>query len=79
MRQPSLQPRQNSHPNLNRQTSYSSSSSLTSSLDSPNKVSTCSTTCTYLVRAFSELLFVYIKCLCLYSINAFEFSGKSWI
>ena len=43
MRQPSLQPRQNSHPNLNRQTSYSSSSSLTSSLDSPNKVSTCST------------------------------------
>ena len=53
MRQPSLQPRQNSHPNLNRQTSYSSSSSLTSSLDSPNKVSTCSTTCTYLVSSVS--------------------------
>ena len=71
MRQPSLQPRQNSHPNLNRQTSYSSSSSLTSSLDSPNKVSTCSTTCTYLVsfvsytgrKAFSELVCLY-KCLC---------------
>ena len=45
MRQPSLQPRQNSHPNLVNQTSFSSSSSSLadrSSIDSPSKLTTYS-------------------------------------
>ena len=45
MRQPSLQPRQNSHPNLVHQTSFSSSSSSLadrSSIDSPSKLTTYS-------------------------------------